>query len=75
VLGNLLIAMVSSLVYFFRLTYYVIFDFYKNFKSPFFFLLVNKRLTLDILKFSAPTQAFGLIILFVAACVSGVFFC
>lgn len=75
VLGNLFIAMASSLVYFFRLTHYVVFDFYKNFKSPFFFLLVNKRVTLDTLKFSAPNQALGLAILFIAACVSGAFFC
>lgn len=75
VLGNLYIAMVSSILYFFRLTYYVVFDFYKNFKSPFFFLLVNKRLSLSNLKFSSPNQTVGLLMLFVPACFTGLFFC
>jgi NADH-quinone oxidoreductase subunit L len=75
VLGNLYIAMVSSILYFFRLTHYVVFDFYKNFKSPFFFLLVNKRLSLSNLKFSAPNQTVGLLMLFVPACFTGLFFC
>lgn len=75
VLGNLYIAMVSSILYFFRLTYYVVFDFYKNFKSPFFFLLVNNRLFLSNFRFSAPNQTVGLSILFVLACFTGLFFC
>ena len=75
VLGNLYIAMVSSILYFFRLTYYVVFDFYKNFKSPFFFLLVNRRLFLNNFRFSAPNQTVGLSILFVLACFTGLFFC
>jgi hypothetical protein len=75
VLGNLFIAMVSSLVYFFRLTYYVIFDFYKGFKSPFFFLLISKRVLSSTIKFSAPNQVLGVAILFSAAFITGSFFC
>ena len=67
--------MVSSLVYFFRLTYYVMFDFYKNYKVPLYVLLINKRVFLDHLRLSTTNQALGLAILFTAAFGTGVFFC
>lgn len=63
-IGFITIGMVSSVVYFFRLVNYSVFDFYKNVKhQPFRAVELNKNKTVDILNFTPLNHVFSVLFL------------
>jgi formate hydrogenlyase subunit 3/multisubunit Na+/H+ antiporter MnhD subunit len=75
IVGNLLVGMLSSLVYFFRLIFYVTFDFYKGVKAtPYYFLLVVKQNAVDQVKLTTFNHVLAVCILLVSSFATAVFF-
>lgn len=72
VLGLLFLGMLSSLVYFFRLVFYVTFDFYKNVKAtPYYFLMLTKDVAIKELKLVTINHIVAVTILLTASTVVG----
>lgn len=75
IVGNLLVGMLASLVYFFRLIFYVTFDFYKGVKAtPYYFLLVVKQNAVDQVKLTTFNHVLAVCILLVSSFATAVFF-
>lgn len=67
--------MLSSLVYFFRLIFYVTFDFYKGIKAtPYYFLLVVKQNTVDQIKLTTFNHVLAVFILLLSSLATAIFF-
>lgn len=74
-LGFLFLGMLSSLIYFFRLVFYVTFDFYKNVKSiPYYFLMLTKDVSTSELKLVTINHVVAVSILITASLIIGLSF-